>query len=132
MRTAIRASLVLLACLGCSATEPVPDTLPGTYALVTINGQSLQSLLIENGWGTQSAVLAIQPDGSFVETIVSQRPPGFEPAVQEATFTGTWSDAGASYDFLWNDARVFPMAGKLSGRTLTLRSAAGAERAYQK
>lgn len=132
MRGFIGAAVALLTFAACSATEPAPAALPGTYSLVSLNGEPIQVSLARDGWGTKSATLRVQSDGQFDETIVAVRPPGYEPHEQEVTFHGEWSDEGGSYSFLWTDARVFPMVGTLSGRSLTLRTDAGAERVYQR
>ncbi len=77
-------------------------------------------------------MLSVQADGQFDETVVAIRPTGYEPHELMVTFHGTWTVQGGSYAFQWTDARVFPMVGTLWGRTLTLRTQAGAERVYQK
>jgi hypothetical protein len=136
MRGVICAPFVVLITLACSASqpvaEPVRDSLPASYSLIMINGETVEVNLQSAGWGTKSAVLRARPDGQFEETVVSIRPPGYEPHETETTFHGSWSEQGGRYAFEWTDARVFPMVGTLSGRTLTLRTEAGAERVYRK
>ena len=132
MRGLVGTTLVVLISGGCFATGPAGDYLPGTYSLISIDGETLQARLDRDGWGMQSAVMRIQPEGQFLETVIVIRPPGYEPHVVEDTFHGEWSDEGSRYAFHWLDARHFPMVGTLSRRTLTLRTDAGAEDVYQR
>jgi hypothetical protein len=133
MHSVVRALLCVLTCAACSASEPIRDQLPGDYALVTINGETLQALLAIQGWGTKGAILTIAPDGTYSETIFSKRPPGYEPIEDQVTFHGVWSERDdGTFDFQNMEARQLPLVGTLAGRTLKLRAFNGAERGYQK
>jgi len=134
MRRLVHAVLVATLLTACSGTEPATASLPGTYTLVTINGKTLQAILDTDGFGTRSAVLTIGSDGRYSETIVAKRPPGWDPPETQLTIGGVWTDMGGTYDFEVTSGlnSPIPFVGTLSGRTLELRTAQGAERGYQK
>lgn len=134
MRRIANAVLVVLLLTACSTTEPVPRGLPGTYTLVTIDGQAVQALLAAAGWGTESSVLTIRADGTYSETILYKRPAGWNPPETEATIGGVWSDSSGVYNFAVTSGlnSPLPQVGTLSGRSLILRVAQGGERGYQK
>ena len=124
MRSFVHAILLVLTCASCSSSgplsDPVRETLPGTYALVSINGQALP--YTNDASTTKSEVMTIFPNGKYSGIIAFRRPPGFEPPEGELPFSGVWIVKGDKYEFLRTSANSpLPQEGTLVGRTLTLR-----------
>lgn len=121
MRRIVNALLLVVACTACSSTAPAVE-LPGTYALVSINGQPLP--YTSETSTTKSAEMTILSDGTYSEKIGFRRPAGFEPPEGEAIVTGVWSAEGGRYTYTFLATSLnspLPGNGILTGRKLTIR-----------
>lgn len=121
--------LALLACAGCNrTTKETPKALAdftGTYALVSIDGQSVPCTVHHEGHDlpVQSGAFIIHPDGTCVSqiTLAGRELPMEVKATYEqqgATLTMKWAGAGMT-------------TGKLEGNTFTMVNE-GMSLAYRK
>ena len=120
--------LVCLAALGCGGDDGVgPKTIPGTYALVSINGDNVPATIVQVGndkYEITSGTFTLNANGTFSNTHSDRTTEGGNVSTDTWTCTGVWSQSGNSISLVESEST--DCGGEATGEwdgnnTLTIR-----------